>query len=110
MAISHPHFCDTERFYDLVFRFRAKGGSKKHEPYFPKDLIRIEFSLEEQETKKEKWRVFSRVSEFIHCFDKDYKPLGDTKTKTDRINKLMITFPEIMESMNAKKYFLSVLF
>ena len=58
MVVSHPHFCDTEGFYDLFFRFRDKFGSIKNEPYFPKDIIRNEFSLQEQETKKEKWRVF----------------------------------------------------
>ena len=68
-------------------------------------IIRNEFSLQEKETKKEKWIIFSRVLKFIHCFDKDYKPLDDAKTKVDRINKLMITFPKIMETMNEKKQF-----
>lgn len=61
--------------------------------------------MQEQETKKEKWRVFSRVLKFIHCFDGDYNPLDNANTEVDRINKLMITFPEIMETMNDKKYF-----
>ena len=54
-------------------------------------------------TTKEKWRVFSRVWEFIHFFDKDYKPLGNPKIEPDKINKPMIKFPEIMETMNEKK-------
>ena len=56
MVVSHPFFCDTEGFYDLVFIFRDKLGSIKHEPYYPEDIIRNEFSLQEQETKKDKWR------------------------------------------------------
>ena len=59
--------------------------------------------MQEKETKKEKWRVFSRVLEFINYFDKDYKPLGNAKIEVDKINKLMITFPKIMETMNEKK-------
>ena len=102
MVVSHPHFCDTKGFYDLVFRFRAKLGSIKHEPYYLEDIIRNEFSLQEQETKKEKWRVFSRVLEFIHCFDKDYKPFDNAKIEANRINKLIITFPKTMEVMNEK--------
>ena len=62
-----------------------------------------EYSLKEQETKKEKWRVYSKVLDFINCFDKGYSPLSNVVTTIDRINKLMSTFPEIMEVMNEKK-------
>ena len=41
--------------------------------------------------------------DFIHCFDADYSPLGNVVTIVDRINKLMLTFPETMEMMNEKK-------
>lgn len=51
MALSHPHFCDSKGFFN-IFRLRAKVGSTKHEPYFPKNIIRNEFSLQEQEIKK----------------------------------------------------------
>ena len=54
MVVSQTHFCDTKGFYDLVFRFRAKVGSIKHEPYFLEDIIRNVLSLQEKETKKEK--------------------------------------------------------
>ena len=58
-----------------------------------------------RETKKQKWRIYSRVLEFIHSFDKDYSPLYNVTTEVDKINKLMNTFPEIMEAMNEKKQF-----
>ena len=105
MAISHPQFCDTEGFYHLALRHRIKLGKIEHELYFPKDVIRNEYSLQEQETKKEKWRVYSKVLDFIHCFDVDYSPLSNVVTVIDKINKLMSTFPKIMEAMNEKKQF-----
>ena len=53
----------------------------------------------------EKWRVYSRVLEFIHCFDKDYSPPDNATTEADKINKPMNTFSEIMDAMNEKKQF-----
>ena len=90
-------------FIIFFFRIRAKVDARNHEPYFPKDIKRNEFSLQEQDTKKDKWRFLSKVLEFIHCFDKDYKCLGNAKIEADKINKLMLTFPKIMETMNEKK-------
>ena len=104
MVVSHAHFCDTEGFFD-VFRQRAKIGSKDHQTYFTKDIIRNEFSLQEQEIKKEKWRVYSKVLKFINYFDNKYKPLDDAKIEADKLNKLMTTFPKIMEVMNENKLF-----
>lgn len=43
--------------------------------------------------------------EFIHCFDNNYKPLDDAKIEVDRLNKLMTTFPKIMDVVNEKKLF-----
>ena len=103
MVVSHPHFCDTEGFYHLALRHRIKLGKIEREFYFPEDIMRNEYSLHEQETKKEKWMVFSKVLDFIHCFDEDYSSLGNAITKANRINKIMITFPETMETMNEKK-------
>ena len=54
---------------------------------------------------KRKNGVFSKVLDFIHYFDVDYNPLDNTVTTADKINKLMNTFPEIMEAMNEKKQF-----
>ena len=61
--------------------------------------------MQEQEKKKEKWRVYSNILDFIHCFDADYSPLDNAITTADKINKLMNTFPKIMEAMNEKKQF-----
>lgn len=47
--------------------------------------------------------MFSRVLDFTHCFDEKYSPLGNAIIEADRINKLMITFPQRMETMNEKK-------
>ncbi len=55
--------------------------------------------------KNKKWKVYSWVLEFIHCFDQKYSPLDNANTETDRINKLMSNFPKIMEAMNEKKQF-----
>ena len=103
MAVSHPRFCDSEGFYHSALRPRISSGKIAHEFCFPEDIIRNEYSLQEQETKKEKWRVYSKVLSFINCFDQDYSPLNNAATTADRINKLMSTFPEIMEVMNEKK-------
>ena len=61
--------------------------------------------MQEQETKKEKWRVYSQVLEFIHYFDQKYNPLDNANTEADKMNKLMNNFPKIMEVMNEKKQF-----
>ena len=103
MAVCHPCFCDAEGFFNSALMHRIKLRPFEHEFYFPKDVIRNEYSLHEQETKKEKWRVYSKVLDFINCFDKGYNPLSNVVTTADRINKLMSTFPEIMEVMNEKK-------
>ena len=86
----------------MTFRHRVKLGKVKHDSYYLEDIIRNEFSLQEQETKKEKWRVYSRVLEFIHCFYKDYSPLDNAITEADKINNLMINFLAIMETMKEK--------
>ena len=106
MAVSHPRFCDSEGFFNQTLRHRIKLGEVKHDSYYPEDIIRNEFSLQEQETKKEKWRVYSRVLEFIHYFDKNYGPLDNASTEADKIKKLMNNFPEIMKAMNEKKQLL----
>lgn len=50
MAISHPHFCDSEGFFNQTLRHRIKLGLVKHDLYYPEDIIRNKFSLQEQET------------------------------------------------------------
>ena len=105
MAISHPRFCDSEGFYHLALRLRISSSKIDHEFCFPEDIIRNQYSLQEQETRKEKWRVFSKILDFIHCFDPDYNPLDDAVTNVDKIRKLMNSFPEIIEAMNEKKQF-----
>ena len=106
MVVSHPHFCDTEGFYNQTLRHRIKLGGIKHEFYYPEDIIINEFSLQQQELKKEKWRVYSKILEFIHHFDKDYNPLNKVEPEVKKINKLKIDFPGIMEAMNEKKQLL----
>ena len=103
MALFHPHFCDAEGFFNSTLRHGDKLHLVEHEFYFPEDVIRNEYSLLEQETKKEKWRVYSKVLDFINCFHKGYNPLSNVVTIVDRINKLMSTFLKIMEVMNEKK-------
>ncbi len=103
MAVSHARFCDTEGFFNSALRLRIKLRPSQHDFYFHEDIIRNEYSLHEKEIKKAKWRVYSKVLEFINFFDKDYSPLSNAATNADKINKLMNTFSEIMEVMNEKK-------
>ncbi len=58
MAVSHSHFCDAEDFFNSTLGYRIKLHLVQHEFYFHKDVIRNEYSLDEQEKKKEKWRVY----------------------------------------------------
>ena len=84
MVLSHSRFCDTKGFFNKMFRLRIKLEKIDHEFYYPEDIIRNEFSLQEQETKKEKWRVYSRVLELIHHFDKDYNPLDKVEPEVKK--------------------------
>lgn len=52
MVVSHPHFCDTKGFYNQTLRHMIKLGSIKHDSYYPEEIIRNEFSLQEQATKE----------------------------------------------------------
>ena len=61
MVVFHPHFCHVEGLFDSSLRHRIQLHPFEHEFYFLEDVIRNEYSLQEQETKKEKWRVFSKV-------------------------------------------------
>ena len=106
MADFHSRVNDSEDFFE-IFKQRAKTNACKHQFYFPEDVIRNEFSLQEQEIKKEKWRVYSRVFEFINYFEKDYSPLEDAKTLVDKMNKLMMSFLEIIDAMNKKDLLIS---
>lgn len=71
-----------------------------HKLYFPEDVIRNTFSLQEQEVRKEKWIVFSKVLDFINDFEPKYNPLVDKKYWGDKMNMLMNNFPRIMQTLN----------
>lgn len=62
-----------------MFKDRTKAKSYEHIIYFHEDIIRNESFLQEQEVKKEKWKVYKRVLEFINALDKKYDPLADIK-------------------------------
>ena len=102
MAESHARYIDPERFYDLL-RERTKAKSISQHVYFPKDIIKNIFSLQEQEVRKEKWIVFSKVLEFINSFDPDYNPLKYKKYWGARMNVLMNNSFVMMQTMNEKK-------
>ena len=78
MDQSHARYIDLEGFYDLL-RERTKAKSLIQTMYFLEDFIRNVFSLQEQEVRKEKWVVFSKVLEFINSFKPNYNPLVDKK-------------------------------
>ena len=102
MTQSHSRFIDPKGFYEM-FRHREKAKNYSHVFYYPKDIVRNELSLLEQEVKKEKWKVFNKTMDFISIFDKQYDPLGDCKLLGDRMNKLMTHFATVMETLNKKK-------
>ena len=95
MAQSHACFIDSEGFYDL-FRERSKAKIQKKIVYFPEDIIRNNFSLQEQELRKEKWIVYNKVLNFINAFDPDYVALADRKYWGMKIDMLMDNFARIM--------------
>jgi len=66
----------------------------------------MNFHYRNKKLRKKSWRVYSRVLEFIHYFDKNYGPLDNASTEADKIKKLMNNFSEIMKAMNEKKQFL----
>lgn len=47
----HPKFSNLKGFYEM-FKERTKARSYDHFYYYPEDIIRNEFSLQEQEVKK----------------------------------------------------------
>ncbi len=95
MAESHARFIDPEGFYDLL-RERVRASQMVHQVYYPKDIIKNIFTLQEQELRKEKWIVFSKNLEFINAFDPQYDPLKDKKYWGDKIHALMNNFSIII--------------
>ena len=102
MAKSHARFIDPEGFYDLL-RERIKVAHMVQHVYFPEDVIRNVFTLQEQELRKEKWIVFSKTLEFINAFDPHYEPLKDKKYWRAKMQALMNNFVVIIQTMNEKK-------
>lgn len=102
MAQPHLRFIDLEGFYQM-FRERTKAKAYSHIFYYPGDIVQNELSLQEQEVKKEKWRVLSRSMDFIKALDKNYDPLEGPKFMGDKIEKLMTHFATIMETLEKKK-------
>lgn len=102
MAQSHSCFIDSKGFYDML-KERTKAKSYEQIVYFPKDIIRNQFSLQENEVKKEKWKVYIWVLEFFNALDRKYDPIADIKYQGDKINNLMAHFLGIMQTLNEKK-------
>ena len=42
-----PYFCDSKGFFNHTLRHRIELGTVKHDSYYPEDIIRNEFSLQE---------------------------------------------------------------
>ena len=95
MAESQARFIDPEGFYDLL-RERIKVACMEQHVYFPEDIIRNVFTLQEQELRKEKWIVFSTTLEFINAFDPKYDPLKDKKYWGAKMQALMNNFSAII--------------
>ena len=95
MAESHARFIDLEGLYDLL-RERVKASHMVHRVYYPEDVIRNVFTLQEQELRKEKWIVFSKTLEFINAFELYYDPLKDKKYWKAKMQTLMNNFTVII--------------
>lgn len=102
MAESHAIFIDPEGFYD-VLRERIKTSIMVQQVYYPEDVIRNIFTLQEQELRKEKWIVYSKTLEFINAFDLHYDPLKEKKYWGAKMQALMNNFAEILQVMHEKK-------
>ena len=71
--------------------------------YYPEDLIRNIFTLQEKELRKEKWMVYGKTLDFINAFDPHYDPLKEKKYWGAKMQALMNNFAEILQAMNEKK-------
>ena len=103
MARSHACYIDLEGFYDLL-RERTKAKAHTKIVYFPKDIIKNNFSLQEHEVIKRKWIVYSKVLDFINALVPKYDPLEDKKYWGAKMDMLMNNIFGIMQTLNEKKY------
>ena len=71
--------------------------------YYPEDVTRNIFTLQEQELRKEKCIVLSKTLEFINTFDPHYDPLEDKIYWGAKMQALMNNFTMIIQTMNEKK-------
>ena len=63
--------------------------------------------MQEQEVRKEKWIVYSKVLDFINVFEPKYDPIVDKKYWGMKIEMLMNNFTRIMQTLNEKKEILT---
>lgn len=90
-----------------MFKERKRAKSHEHIVYFLANIIRNQFSLQEQEFRKEKCKVYSRVLEFVNAFELEYSPLADKKYWGAKIDMLMNNFAGFMQTLNEKKEILT---
>lgn len=96
-------FVDLEDFFSNMFRKKVRCGAKVHQFHFPKDLIRNEFNLMEQEARKEKWLVYKKILDFVQYFDKSYDPLKSFHPFGEKVKFLIEYFEDTMQTLNEKK-------
>lgn len=94
---------DPEDFFNGVFRKRAVCKSRPHQFQFLEDLIRNEFSLDEQELRKEKWVAYKRGLDFIHQFDSSYDPLSSFTHFEEKVKFLILYFEDLMQTLKEKR-------
>lgn len=63
-------FFKTHRAFMKCFRKGYKLKRHAHQFYYPKEIIKNKFSLQEKEVKKEKWRFYKKALGFINSFDR----------------------------------------
>ena len=58
---------------------------------------------EQEEVRKQKWIIYSKVLDFINYFKLKYHPLADKKYWGAKMDMLMDNFAGIMQTLNEKK-------
>lgn len=86
-----------------MFRKREVCKGRPHQFQFPEDLIKNEFSLDEQELTKEKWVAYKRALDFIHQFDSSYDPLSSFNPFEEKIKFLVFYFEDLMQTLKEKR-------
>lgn len=103
LSIVVSRFSNLEDFFNGIFRKRAICKGRPHQFQFPKDLIKNEFDLDEQELRKEKWVAYKKALNFVHQFDNSYYPLSSFHPFEEKAKFPTLCFEAIMKTIKKKR-------